>query len=466
VPSEPERVESEPQQPQFEPVLDPAMEARIQASEESMRSSIEKHQEHQRAHEQEEQALADLTRATPAAPAAPASDASAPHHSHHLGMKTAASAVIAAGRLSVNFSVHMKDKSPDEFDEEMRLRFQRDVAEQIRVKTGGKVVLRPEQVVITSARAGSLIIDVQIVGLDEAEHAETIGHAISMATDDDPLVPHGTYGASLATGVEVNHETEDDAAAREAAAEAATASAPPPPAQPVGAVPRVYEAQEVAPRTSQAVVSATAAAASETISTEEQRRSGKWANAAPRADDVLELEAEIAAKEALAVAAQERKRRVELERQQDVASELEEEGAQRREQYAEEDRALMLNLEEENRKRQQDRQRAQLQLATEVDEAERKLVDAGLAAEFKAADGMAEPVTTMPPTDYREPPDLPSAFGARNNLDSIFDKMQEEEVEAKRMGIMRLDDYEKVKREISAPQLMSERALLAMIGCA
>ena len=98
---------------------------------------------------------------------------------------------------------------------------------------------------------------------------------------------------------------------------------------------------------------------------------------------MLELEAEIAAKEALAVATQERKRRVELERQQDVASELEEEGAQRREQYAEEDRALMLNLEEENRKRQQDRQRAQLQLATEVDEAERKLVDAGLAAEFK-----------------------------------------------------------------------------------
>ena len=39
-----------------------------------------------------------------------------------------------------------------------------------------------------------------------------------------------------------------------------------------------------------------------------------------------------------------------------------------------------------------------------------------------------------------------------------------EEIEAKRMGVTRLEDYEKVKREISAPQLLNERALLAMVG--
>merc|ERR1719240_1005056 len=124
----------------------------------------------------------------------------------------------------------------------------------------------------------------------------------------------------------------------------------------------------------------------------------------------------------------------------------------------------MIQLEEENRQRQGARQVAQRQLATEVDEAERKLVDAGLADEYKEPAGEPAHVSEMPPTDYREPLDLPSAFDSRNNLDEIFDKMQEEEVEAKRMGVTRLEDYEKIKREISAPQLLSERALLAMIG--
>ena len=99
-----------------------------------------------------------------------------------------------------------------------------------------------------------------------------------------------------------------------------------------------------------------------------------------------------------------------------------------------------------------------------VDDAERKLVDAGLASEHKEPAGEAARIREMPPTDYREPPDLPSAFDTRNNLDEIFDKMQEEEIEAKRMGVTRLEDYEKVKREISAPQLLNERALLAMVG--
>lgn len=219
-------------------------------------------------------------------------------------------------------------------------------------------------------------------------------------------------------------------------------------------------------RPSQAVVSASveAGVASGLAATADMRRTGQWAAQAPNADDVLALEAEIAAKEAAVVAAHERRRRQEQENQDRFVTTLQEEADERREEYAAEDRALMLQLEEENRARQEQRQLEQRQLATQVDDAERKLVDAGLASEHKEPAGEAARIREMPPTDYREPPDLPSAFDTRNNLDEIFDKMQEEEIEAKRMGVTRLEDYEKVKREISAPQLLNERALLAMVG--
>ena len=44
----------------------------------------------------------------------------------------------------------------------------------------------------------------------------------------------------------------------------------------------------------------------------------------------------------------------------------------------------------------------------------------------------------------------------------MMDRLEEEEKEAKRMGVMRIEDFEKVKREMGAAQLEREGALRAM----
>ena len=57
----------------------------------------------------------------------------------------------------------------------------------------------------------------------------------------------------------------------------------------------------------------------------------------------------------------------------------------------------------------------------------------------------------MLPTDYREPPDLPSAFDTRNNLDEIFDKMQEEEIEGA-IGLALRRDRPRSRCAVCAPR--------------
>ena len=71
----------------------------------------------------------------------------------------------------------------------MRERFQQEIAQRIARKTGGKVQLRPDQVVIASARAGSLIVDVNITGLSEQEVAELVAETIQVSARAPALTP-------------------------------------------------------------------------------------------------------------------------------------------------------------------------------------------------------------------------------------------------------------------------------------
>ena len=92
------------------------------------------------------------------------------------------------------------------------------------------------------------------------------------------------------------------------------------------------------------------------------------------------------------------------------------------------------------------------------------MVEAGAVPKYEPTrdDEFAAPVMTLPPMDYDEPPDLPKAFQQRNDLDKMMDQMEEEEAEMKRMGVMRVEDFEKVKREMGAAQLERESKLRSM----
>ena len=105
-------------------------------------------------------------------------------------------------------------------------------------------------------------------------------------------------------------------------------------------------------------------------------------------------------------------------------------------------------------------------IKAEIDAAEAALVEQGAIPAYEPTrdDEFAAPVTTLPPMDYEEPPDLPPAFQQRNDLDKMMDNMEEEEQEMKSMGVLRVEDFEKVKREMGAAQLERESKLRAMVS--
>ena len=92
------------------------------------------------------------------------------------------------------------------------------------------------------------------------------------------------------------------------------------------------------------------------------------------------------------------------------------------------------------------RTRLQMQNQAEIDDAERQMTEQGELPEYQAPGGRPNPVHQPPPIVYNEQTDLPAAFQTRNDLANMMDAMEEEEREAKKIGVMRIEDYEKVHR--------------------
>ena len=180
-------------------------------------------------------------------------------------------------------------------DEALRERFQHEIAAKIAKKTGGRVQLAPDQIVI-AGRCWLGHVDVNIVGLSEAEIAELIAETVQgLEVEREPILPHDTFGASAASDVATSPTSRRSRRIRKARPRRS----------------RVYTSEEPQMRPPQAVVSASveAGVASGLAATADMRRTGQWAAQAPNADDVLALEAEIAAKEAAVAAARRRRRR-------------------------------------------------------------------------------------------------------------------------------------------------------------
>jgi len=101
----------------------------------------------------------------------------------------------------------------------------------------------------------------------------------------------------------------------------------------------------------------------------------------------------------------------------------------------------------------QKRAQEELQRNLEIDEQETKLVAKGLVEKYETPEGMADPVKTMPPTFYEESKDLPDFFKSDKDLDKIFDGLEKDEAAARKMGVMRIEEFELIKANMAQQQM-------------
>lgn len=151
----------------------------------------------------------------------------------------------------------------------------------------------------------------------------------------------------------------------------------------------------------------------------------------------------------------------------------------RRKEYEEEDKKLLRDMERKKEEARKARLNEDLQRRLEVERAEMKLVQKGIVGDFDprsstavvGADGkttnddqrVTGRVQSMPPTFLEEQPDLPSGFKVSvQKTDQVLSGLEEEQKEAESMGLMRIEDYHKLKKDQAQAQLDREMKLRTM----
>jgi len=163
----------------------------------------------------------------------------------------------------------------------------------------------------------------------------------------------------------------------------------------------------------------------------------------------------------------------------DMIEEIKQEQERRRKQYEAEDAALLNQLEAEKDDARLLRTNEDLQRRLELQKDEEKLMKKGLIHEYSAetstasigADGVTKPtddyvvnrVMEMPPTLLEEQPDLPESMRVNvQKTDEVLAKLDEDQKKAEAMGIMRVEDFHQVQRDMAAQQLERDLNLRTM----
>jgi len=174
----------------------------------------------------------------------------------------------------------------------------------------------------------------------------------------------------------------------------------------------------------------------------------------PSADETLKLDDELQRAHDKERSEREARLRKEEEESARMIMDIQKKQDERRRKYEEEDRKKLAKLEMEALARQAERAQQELQRRLEIQEAEEKLVKKGLAEPYQVEEGEPEPVWVMPPTFYEEQKDLPDAFVKQDtNLDEIFDGMEQDAAAARKLGITRIEEFDKVKAQMAQNQI-------------
>ena len=197
------------------------------------------------------------------------------------------------------------------------------------------------------------------------------------------------------------------------------------------------------------------------------------------ADDILRQEASTDDKFSQFKEQLERKRKEADKAAADMIEQIKLEQERRRKQYELEDAALLNQLERDKDKARVERANEDLQRRLELQKADEKLVKSGLVDRFTpenstasiGIDGVTKPtdenvknkILEMPPTLLEEQPDLPENMKVNvQRTDEILEKLAEDQKKAEEMGIMRVEDYHNVQRQMASQALERDLKLRSM----
>ncbi|CAM9255759.1 unnamed protein product, partial [Ectocarpus fasciculatus] len=195
------------------------------------------------------------------------------------------------------------------------------------------------------------------------------------------------------------------------------------------------------------------------VSTRDQRLKKKWSETIPDAKTSLALEKELdlrhqdlMAKEAALKETQS------LEAEARIAR-IQQEQAQRRQNYESEDTALLEKLESDLQQRRLERVAAERQRKVELLKMEEKLVSDGIVDAYIPPDGESGPVPEINPQMFTKPPELPAQMRERKDPVSTMDQLVIDEEIARKKGIMSLEEFDRVKKQMALSQLDREQKL-------
>mmetsp|Transcript_29157 Transcript_29157/g.36599 ORF Transcript_29157/g.36599 Transcript_29157/m.36599 type:complete len:1081 (+) Transcript_29157:2-3244(+) len=199
---------------------------------------------------------------------------------------------------------------------------------------------------------------------------------------------------------------------------------------------------------------------------QEMKEKRAWADSIPTAAEVLAEVSNIEKKTRAALAEMQLKSALELggteeSKNNDAAARLariEREQELRRKRMAEEEMQIMQRMELDLAQRRIEN--ASMQRRAEIDEIEAELVAKGIIPAYLAPPGGQDPVRTMRPKEYQEPPDLPSHLREpASEIDKLFAELDAMEKASRNAGFAKIQDYQKVKQRMEEAKFEEEAKL-------
>jgi pimeloyl-ACP methyl ester carboxylesterase len=132
---------------------------------------------------------------------------------------------------------------------------------------------------------------------------------------------------------------------------------------------------------------------------------------------------------------------------------IEEDQALRRVQFQKEDDKLLAKLDSELDERRKEREKAERLRRLELQNIEQKLIDRGIVDEYEAKPGEPSIIKELPDMKYNSPAELPAVFNESKDTVSQLDRMIADEEDARKKGIMSMEQYDQVKSQMIVAQI-------------
>lgn len=212
------------------------------------------------------------------------------------------------------------------------------------------------------------------------------------------------------------------------------------------------------------------------ISSHSQRSQQTWLSNVPDVATALALEAELKAKRQEYLELEEKIRQLRAADELHAFSKEEQQKALERDIREKEDKEMLKKLSSELERREKEREFAEKERRIQTQQVEEKLVQGGLVPAF---DGVPlpisnsnlspkstatklesiSPVKELPPMHYSEPEPLPRVVTEGRDIVSKLDQMVADEKEAKKRGVMSMEDFDKIKAQMAERQLERDQKL-------